>query len=108
MAVVPEGRDERNRPAREPNAISNAIPYAKFYSRSHHAVIRVFDDAGNVIETHEHNPVTDTISAIASPWPCDSRPRMICSRSCDFQIGDRLVIQSIRHTRTASTDHALD
>jgi hypothetical protein len=38
----------------EPNAISNAIGYAKFYSRSHDAVIRVYDDAGNVIETHEH------------------------------------------------------
>ena len=38
----------------EPNAISNAINHVKFYSRSHDAVIRVFDDAGNVIETHEH------------------------------------------------------
>jgi hypothetical protein len=38
----------------EPNAISNAIDYAKFYSRSHDAVIRVHDDAGYVIETHEH------------------------------------------------------
>jgi hypothetical protein len=38
----------------EPNAISNAIGYAKFHSRSHDAVIRVYDDAGNVIETHEH------------------------------------------------------
>jgi hypothetical protein len=38
----------------EPNAISNAIGYAQFYSRSHDAVIRVFDEAGNVIETHEH------------------------------------------------------
>jgi hypothetical protein len=28
--------------------------YAKFYSCSHDAVIRVYDDAGNVIETHEH------------------------------------------------------
>jgi hypothetical protein len=28
--------------------------YAKFCSRSHDAVIRVYDDAGNVIETHEH------------------------------------------------------
>jgi hypothetical protein len=37
----------------EPNAISNAINYAKFYSRSHDAVIRVYD-AGNVLETHEH------------------------------------------------------
>ena len=38
----------------EPNAISNAIGYAKFYSRSHDAVIRVYDDAGSVIETHQH------------------------------------------------------
>jgi hypothetical protein len=38
----------------ESNAIANAIGYAKFRSRSHDAVIRVYDDAGNVIETHEH------------------------------------------------------
>jgi hypothetical protein len=38
----------------EPNAISNAVGYAKFRSRSHHAVIRVYDEASNVIETHEH------------------------------------------------------
>jgi hypothetical protein len=38
----------------QPNAISNAIGYAKFYNRSHDAVIRVYDEAGNVIETHEH------------------------------------------------------
>ena len=37
----------------EPDAISNAIGYAKFRSRSHDAVIRVYDGAGNVIETHE-------------------------------------------------------
>jgi hypothetical protein len=34
----------------EPNAIS----YAKHRSRSHDIVIRVYNDAGNVIETHEH------------------------------------------------------
>jgi hypothetical protein len=34
--------------------ISYAIGYAKFYSRSHDAVIRVYEAAGNVIETHEH------------------------------------------------------
>jgi hypothetical protein len=33
-----------------PNAISNAIGYAKHRSRSHDAVIRVYDYAGNVIE----------------------------------------------------------
>jgi hypothetical protein len=38
----------------EPNAINNAIGYAKFRSRSHDAVIRVYDKAGNVIDTHEH------------------------------------------------------
>jgi hypothetical protein len=32
----------------------HAIGYAQFYSRSHHAVIRVYDGIGNVIETHEH------------------------------------------------------
>ena len=37
-----------------PNALSNAIGYAKHRSRSHNAVIRVYDEAGNVIETHEH------------------------------------------------------
>jgi len=38
----------------EPNAVTNAIDYAKFRSRSYRAVIRVCDEAGNVIETHEH------------------------------------------------------
>jgi hypothetical protein len=37
-----------------PNAVSNAIGYAQHYSRSHNAVICVYDAAGNVIETHEH------------------------------------------------------
>jgi hypothetical protein len=37
----------------EPNAISDAIGYGKFFSRSHDGVIRVYDEAGNVIETHE-------------------------------------------------------
>ena len=34
----------------EPNAVS----YATFRSRSCRAVIRVYDDLGNVIEQHEH------------------------------------------------------
>jgi hypothetical protein len=38
----------------EPSAVSNAADYAKHSSRSHDAVIRVYDEAGNVIETHEH------------------------------------------------------
>jgi hypothetical protein len=38
----------------EPDAAANAIGYAKFRSRSHDAVIRVYDEAGNMIETHQH------------------------------------------------------
>jgi hypothetical protein len=32
----------------------DAVEYAKSFSRSHDAVIRVYDGAANVIETHEH------------------------------------------------------
>jgi hypothetical protein len=38
----------------EPNAVSNAVDYAEFLSRSHDALIRVYDDAGNVVESQEH------------------------------------------------------
>jgi hypothetical protein len=34
--------------------VTDAIDHAKFRSRSHDAVIRVYDAAGNVIETHGH------------------------------------------------------
>jgi hypothetical protein len=39
----------------EPNVVGNAVDYAKFRSRSHDAVIRVYDEAGNIIETHEQS-----------------------------------------------------
>jgi hypothetical protein len=32
----------------------NAIGYAMHSSRSHGAVIRVYDEAGNLLKTHEH------------------------------------------------------
>jgi hypothetical protein len=38
---------------RGPKAISDAIDHATFFGRSHNAVIRVYDQAGNVIETQE-------------------------------------------------------
>src|SRR5262245_33844943 len=37
-----------------PNAVVNAISGAKFQSQSQPAVIRVYDEAGNVIETFEY------------------------------------------------------
>ena len=45
---VPVGRLWYNTP-------DNAIGYAMHSSRSHDAVIRVYDDAGNLIETQEHS-----------------------------------------------------
>ena len=38
----------------EPNAVASPIGYAEHCSRSHDVVIRVYDDVGTVIETHEH------------------------------------------------------
>jgi len=46
-------RIKGSRPALD--AISNAIGYAMHRSRSHDALICVYDAAGNVIETHKHN-----------------------------------------------------
>ena len=37
-----------------PNAVANAIGYAMHRSRSHDAAIRVYDEAGSVIDVHEH------------------------------------------------------
>jgi hypothetical protein len=45
--VLPFGRLWYTKP-------DDAIGYATFCGRSHAAVIRVYDDAGNVIETREH------------------------------------------------------
>ena len=38
----------------EPDAVRSAVAYAKYRSRSrsHRAIIRVFDEGGNVTETH--------------------------------------------------------
>jgi hypothetical protein len=38
----------------EPDVISKTVEYAKHRSRSHRAVIRLYNEAGNVIEMHEH------------------------------------------------------
>ena len=39
----------------EPDTISNVVGHAKFFQPfTHDAMIRVYGEAGNVIETHEH------------------------------------------------------
>jgi len=35
-------------------AVANAIGYAMQYGRSRDAVIRIYDETGNVVETQEH------------------------------------------------------
>ena len=35
--------------------VAAAVRHAKAYSGSHSFVIRVYDDTGNVLETHEHD-----------------------------------------------------
>ena len=39
---------------RHPPLKPDAIGYTEFYNRSHDAVIHVYDESGNVIQTHEH------------------------------------------------------
>ena len=60
------------------NAVANAIGYAQFYSRSHDAVIRVYDEAGNVIETHEQpgrfQKVVTVFCLPASGSPATNKP----------------------------------
>jgi hypothetical protein len=36
-----------------PDALVDAVIYAKFYSRAHPAIIRVFDESGAVVAIHE-------------------------------------------------------
>jgi hypothetical protein len=53
----PRDRFEQENPesfAFPPHRMLDAIEYAKFFSRFHHVVIRVYDETGNAIETHEH------------------------------------------------------
>ena len=38
----------------EPDAIYDAMIYAKLHSRSHNAVIQVYDEAGDIIWAYEH------------------------------------------------------
>ncbi|HJW39061.1 MAG TPA: hypothetical protein VJ420_10630 [Candidatus Udaeobacter sp.] len=37
-----------------PDAVRNAVAFAKYRSRSRWVIIRVFNEAGKVTETHEH------------------------------------------------------
>ena len=72
-----------------PNAIRNAIGFARHRSRSHDAVIRIYDEAGNVIETHEH---AGDFKECSSPFTCAKRPRSL-SRSGVIRTSDARAAQ---------------
>jgi hypothetical protein len=83
---------------RGPNAISNAIKCVKFSSRSHDAVIRVFDEAGKVIETHEQvgdlfKPRTSALASPAntSPIPAKSASTQTATTARALGAGHSLV-----------------
>ena len=47
----------------EPSALSNARGYAKFFSRSHDAVIRIYDETGNVTQRTSTPAISDRTRA---------------------------------------------
>jgi hypothetical protein len=60
----------------------HAIGYAMQFSRSHDAVIRVYDEAGNVIEMHEHaGDFFAAVVAAASRSPGSATTNCILSLS---------------------------
>jgi hypothetical protein len=54
LSAILSRHSDEHRHVWRAGAVSTAIDYAKFRSRSHEAVIRVYDETGNVIEPHEH------------------------------------------------------
>ena len=56
----------------EPSAVANAIGYAMNRRRSHDAVIGVYDESGNVIETHER---ASQFKEAVNPWSHPVAPR---------------------------------
>jgi len=54
LSSIPSTETARRSSRKISNAIGDAIAYCQVFNRSHDAVIRVYDDSGNVIETHEH------------------------------------------------------
>ena len=65
------------------------LPFHKdSYSRSRDAVIRVNDDAGNVIETHEHAAESEADSQ-QHPGPDEQNDQCIKKRQRDRNLDDQ-------------------
>jgi hypothetical protein len=78
---------------------SLGIDYAKFHTRSHDAVIRVYDSAGNMIETHEHK---GDFKELIQSETARHGPMIRCIRSGDGGLQSRYALGKYRaraHTR---------
>ncbi len=60
------------------NKADDAIGYAEHRSRSHDAVLRVYDDAGNVIATHEHKAISKSRNGDLATIPTGPDIRAYC------------------------------
>jgi hypothetical protein len=70
----------------------DAVGYAKFRSRSHDAVIRVYDEAGNVIETHEQaGEFRELVSAERGKGP--PTQRSVTAPFCDTTFRRNLAVR---------------
>ena len=79
----------------EPNAVSNSVDYTGFRSRSHDAVIRVYDGTG--IETHEHaGDFRESImtSSAVGTLPFSTAITVIVYSQIPFQVRDEYQLQS--------------
>jgi hypothetical protein len=52
-----------------PEAVANGIGFAQFYSRSHDAIIRVYDDTGDIIENARAKGRFQRTVIVQSLWP---------------------------------------
>jgi hypothetical protein len=77
-----------------PTAVSNAVDYAKSYSRSHDVVIRVYDTAGNVIETHEHGRFHRAHTVTG--WEVNSYRKPYTNAQCVRAAGDCSTLTMIK------------
>jgi len=81
--------------------ISKAVGYGRNRNRSHDAVIRVYDAAGNVIETHDHQRRVQWVVEQRTHW-------RICSRLLGWELCCcSCIATSCSATRSFSADHMM-
>ena len=63
----------------------DAVDYAKFFSRSYRAAIRVYDAANNVIETHERTAIIYYHRLVGVFADCDQRIGPLAARKAGLR-----------------------